>query len=294
MNAEQLVGTLTQIFPEQAQSAPEGDHHIVTLRGNGRTLPDRANLTMSDIANLMDIGKDAVILKSVDDGVEWIPQLSISAAAAAVRTFHEFKERKLPFRDLELALHIRTIACHQPVEPHVMDVLAVKSLALPVSDRWREAVSTALVGGWVDPLERDGRLPVGALGVLRAEARAVHRQLVPVWRRRTRQGRVLSLDADLGGGLSLYDLVAADVDLLNRVAGGIYEDERLNTLLRGLDPAERQVVFAYAAADGTTWKEAAAAAGVTEPDIVGERVRRKAKRLAAEQRRRSELAVRDA
>ncbi|WP_327267138.1 hypothetical protein OG444_40110 (plasmid) [Streptomyces sp. NBC_01232] len=104
---------------------------------------------------------------------------------------------------------------------------------------------------------------------------------------------MLSLDAALGDGLSLYDLVAADVDLLSRVTGGIYQDERLNAVLRGLDPAELQVVLAYAAADGTTWTEAAAATGATEPDAFGERVRRKAKRLAAEQRRRSELTVRD-
>ncbi|MEV5387250.1 hypothetical protein [Streptomyces sp. NPDC052721] len=293
MDIERLFGTLSRIIPEEVQPAPEGDHHVVRLRGNGRPLPGSADMTVSNLVDIMDVGNDAVLLKSLDDGVERIPQPSLSAAAAAMRTFHEYEERKVLFRDLELALHIRTAACHQAVEPRVMDVLTLKSLALPVSDRWREAVSTALVGGWVDPLERNGRLPVSALGTLRAEARAIHRQLVPVWRRRTRHGRVLSLDAPLGGGLSMYDLVAADVDLLHRVAGGIYEDERLNAVLRGLDPAERQVVFAYAAADGTTWTEAATAAGAAEPDAFGERVRRKAKRLAAEQRRRSELAVRD-
>ncbi|MET9387948.1 hypothetical protein ABZY09_44915 [Streptomyces sp. NPDC002928] len=102
----------------------------------------------------------------------------------------------------------------------------------------------------------------------------MHRQLVPVWRRRTRHGRVLSLDADLGGGLSLYDLVLDDVDLLAHTAGGVYEDER-------------RVVFAYADGQGITWTEAAAAAGATDPDAFGERVRRKAKRLAIEQARRA-------
>ncbi|MFJ5779738.1 hypothetical protein [Streptomyces sp. NPDC093094] len=293
MEIDHLVGTLSRIFPEEEQPAPQGGHHVVMLRGRGRPLPERADMTVPNLVDIMDVGKDAVLLRSVDDGVERIPQPSLSAAVAAVRTFQEHRERKSLFRDLELALYIRTAACLQPVEPRVMDVLALKSLALPVSDRWREAVSTALVGGWVDPLEQHGRLPVSALATLRAEARALHRQLVPVWRRRTRHGRVLSLDAHLGGELSLYDLVAADVDLLHRVAGGVYEDERLNAVLRGLDPAERQVVFAYAAADGTTWIEAATAAGATDPDAFGERVRRKAKRLAAEQRRRSELAVRD-
>ncbi|MFF0094848.1 hypothetical protein ACFYSF_33565 [Streptomyces canus] len=99
---------------------------------------------------------------------------------------------------------------------------------------------------------------------------------------------MLSLDADLGGGLSFYDLVAADVDLLSHTAGGSYEDDRLNAVLRGLAPVERQVVFAYAEDDGATWSEAAAAVGAANREAFGERVRRKSKRLAAEQRRRAE------
>ncbi|MER5720382.1 hypothetical protein [Streptomyces sp. NPDC002132] len=60
-----------------------------------------------------------------------------------------------------------------------------------------------------------------------------------IWRRRTRHGRVLSLDADLGG-LSLYDLVAADIDLLTHTTGGIFDDARLNAVLRTRE-AERSV-----------------------------------------------------
>ncbi|MCX4564650.1 hypothetical protein OHA02_52180 [Streptomyces phaeochromogenes] len=172
------------------------------------------------------------------------------------------------------------------IVPELVDRFTAEVLVLPRSERWREAVSTAALGSWCDPLLHTGHLPATALGALKAEARAVHRQLVPVWRRRTRHGRVLSLDAMLGDGLSLYDVVASDVDLLAHTAGGVFEDERLDTVLRGLDPAERQVVFAYADGEGTTWAEAAAAAGATDPDAFGERVRRKAKRLAAEQRRR--------
>jgi hypothetical protein len=156
------------------------------------------------------------------------------------------------------------------------------------SKRWREAVTTALLGNWSDPLFNDGRLSHTAVGALKAEARAVHRQLVPVWRRGTRRGSVLSLDAGLGDGLSLYDLVAADADLLAHATGCVFEDARLNAVLRGLNETERRVVFAYAVGEGTTWAEAAAAAGATDPHALGERVRRKAKRLAVEQRRRVE------
>ncbi|MFD7533788.1 hypothetical protein ACFV8E_40330 [Streptomyces sp. NPDC059849] len=182
------------------------------------------------------------------------------------------------------------IACE--VQEGFLDSLAAKTLLLPRSDRWREAISTALFGGWSAPLWSEGFLPPAAAGALKAEARLLHRQLVPVWRRRTRHGRVLSLDAILGDGLALYDLVAADVDLLQRVGRGVFEDERLNAVMRGLAPAERQVVFAYAEGEGTTWAEAAAFTDATDPSAFGDRVRRKARRLAAEQRRR--LAQRSA
>ncbi|MFJ2163692.1 hypothetical protein [Streptomyces sp. NPDC087856] len=157
-----------------------------------------------------------------------------------------------------------------------------------VSDRWREAASTALLGSWCEPLTADGFLPSTALGALRAEARTLHRQLVPLWRRGTRHGRLLSLDADLGG-LSLYDLVATDVDLLAGTSGGVFDDERLNRVFRALSPAERQVVYAYAEGEGATWTEAATTVGSTDPEAFGERVRRKTKRLAAEQARRTDL-----
>ncbi|MDF3300149.1 hypothetical protein [Streptomyces tropicalis] len=128
-----------------------------------------------------------------------------------------------------------------------------------------------------------------ALGQLKAEARTVHRQLVPVWRRRTRHGRVLSLDADLSDGLSLHDLLAVDVDYLSYTVGGVFEDERLNGILRALSEDERQVVFALALGEGTTWAEAAATVGATDAKALGDRVRRKTRRLAAEQARRVSL-----
>lgn len=161
------------------------------------------------------------------------------------------------------------------------------SLSRARGDRWNQALTTALLGDWCAPLLTDGFLPATALGALKAEARTRRRQLVPIWRRRTRHRRVLSPDADLGDGLSLYDLVATDVDLLAHTAGGVYEDERLNTVLRGLNESERRVVFAYAEHEGTTWTEAAIAAGAPNPEAFGERVRRKVKRLANEQRRRA-------
>ncbi|MEU1516264.1 hypothetical protein ABZ490_29695 [Streptomyces sp. NPDC005811] len=120
------------------------------------------------------------------------------------------------------------------IMPYDLDGIAKDVLVLPRGAQWRDALRAALVGDWSDPLWENGQLPVTALGALKAQARRKHRQEVPLWRRRTRHGRVLSLDADLGG-LSLYDLVAPDVDLLAHTTGGVFADERLNTVLRGLD-----------------------------------------------------------
>ncbi|WP_328974216.1 hypothetical protein [Streptomyces canus] len=179
-----------------------------------------------------------------------------------------------------------TGACYQFFVERELDEVA-RCLALPRGPQWRMAMSNALLGdGWCDPLLRTGRLHLTALGALKAEARTEHRNLVPVWRRRTKHGRVLSLDAPLGDGLSLYDLVAVKANYAAHEAGG-FDDERLDSLLGVLDPMEQQVVYAYAEGEGTTWSEAAAAAGASDPEAFGERVRRKARRLAAEQNRRA-------
>ncbi|MET7575180.1 hypothetical protein ABZT04_43000 [Streptomyces sp. NPDC005492] len=159
-------------------------------------------------------------------------------------------------------------------------------LVLPDSQRWRDALSTALIGPWASSLDCTSYLPCAALSVLRAEVRTLHRQLGPIWRRRTRHGPVLSLDACLGDGLSLHDLIAANGGCAELPTGKVFDDERLNTVIGALAPAERAVVIAYAKGEGTTWTEAAAATGAADPEAFGERVRRKAKRLATEQKRR--------
>ncbi|MCX4768073.1 hypothetical protein OG562_45610 [Streptomyces sp. NBC_01275] len=97
---------------------------------------------------------------------------------------------------------------------------------------------------------------------------------------------MLPLDADLAA-LSMDSRNAADA-LLTCTAEAVNEDGRLTaSVLQGLHPGEREVVFAYTAAVGRSWKEAAAVLGVRDAAAVGERVRRKVRRLAAEQRRRA-------
>ncbi|MFH8701337.1 hypothetical protein [Streptomyces chartreusis] len=207
------------------------------------------------------------------------------------------EEAEGPARDLMIALVTRGAASggweveFEPLgtpEEYAAGVedFAAKTLVVPRSERWREAVSTALMGNaWCEPLARSGHLPLSALGLLKAEARTLHRQLVPIWRRGPRHGKVLSLEADLGG-ISLGEVIGVEVDYLTHFADGEFDDERLNTVLRCLTPNERNVVITYALGGPINWTEAGVSAGVADPAAFGERVRRKLKRLAAEQRRR--------
>ncbi|MET8629623.1 hypothetical protein ABZW30_38840 [Kitasatospora sp. NPDC004669] len=146
---------------------------------------------------------------------------------------------------------------------------------------WSEPVATALLGDWAGPLFTKGRLTPDALRQLRSEARAIHRQLTPVWRRKVNRSRLLLLDTPLGDGLTLYDLVPGQAAADDNTAENGFEDRRLTAILAALTPAERAVTLALANPGVTTWAEAAAAARAPQPDAVGERVRRKVKRLAS-------------
>ncbi|MFD0008251.1 hypothetical protein ACFVJ4_38525 [Streptomyces sp. NPDC127178] len=163
-------------------------------------------------------------------------------------------------------------------------------LALPQSPHWDEAISTALLGSWADPLTTDRVLTPRAVSVLRAEARKIHRQLVPIWRRRTRHGRVLSLDADLGDGYCLLDLLAAQAGPQLDLAHSARDQQRIGALLRALTPLERNVVLARAAGEATTWTEAAMVCRIGDPEAFGNRVRRKVLRLIKEQERRRHMS----
>lgn len=218
-------------------------------------------------------GPPPTVVEAVDDGVRLVDGDQLWDMAK------RHKAQPSTSDDLLCAIAAR----HSRMPNHTV----LGRLVLPTGRRWQEAFGTALLGPWAAALARDGFLSCTALSVLRAETRTLHRQLTPIWRRRTRHGRVLSLDAPLGDCLSLYNLVAAHVDQLAHTLDGVFEDERLNRVLRCLDPTERAVVYAYAEGEGTTWAESAAVIGVPDPAAFGERVRRKAKRLAAEQVRRA-------
>lgn len=145
---------------------------------------------------------------------------------------------------------------------------------------WNEPVSTALLGNWADSLFDQGRLTPDALIKLTAEAKAIHRQDTPVWRRKAGKDRLLLLDTPLGDGLTLYDLIPAQTADDSGLEA-VLANPRLAAILEALSPTERAVMLALGTPGVVTWAEAAMAAGAAEPESQGERVRRKVKRLAA-------------
>ncbi|MEJ8653620.1 hypothetical protein WKI65_37650 [Streptomyces sp. MS1.AVA.3] len=176
-------------------------------------------------------------------------------------------------------------------EDHVVDSFATEVIGRRGA-RWREAVSTALLGDWATPLLRGDRLATEAVSHLKTEAERLHRQLMPLWRRRTHGSRLLLLDTPLGDGLSLYDLLVGCPGPGDTVTDAVTDDARLGTVLRALRQDERAVALAWAHNGAGTWAEAALYAGADDPVAFGERVRRKLKRLAVQERTRAAAAAR--
>ncbi|MFE1775992.1 hypothetical protein [Streptomyces sp. NPDC059008] len=159
---------------------------------------------------------------------------------------------------------------------------------------WLEPLGEGLRIKWLEPLAaEEGRLNEASLVRLRTDAFAVHRQLIPLWRRRTRHGRVLLLNTPIGDGLTLQDVATESSEPADALVTTEPEDARLGKLVRALLPAERAVALAWARPGVRTWADAAQEAGADEPARFGEHVRRKVRRLVAEQERRNALLFRD-
>ncbi|MFG2402510.1 hypothetical protein [Streptomyces lydicus] len=173
---------------------------------------------------------------------------------------------------------------------NALDEFSRRNLVLPRGPQWREAVSTALLGDWTAPLDAGGSIDATVLGQIKAETRAIHRQLVPLWRHRVRGSRVLQLEAPLGDNLTLLDLVAGELRMDDLVFETVFDNPRLVAVLAGLTEAERAVAMAWAHPAIATWTEAAQFAGAAEPEALGERVRRKLKRLGARHAERAAAA----
>ena len=165
-----------------------------------------------------------------------------------------------------------------------------------------EAVSMALLEeGWDDTVPDD---PDPLLGDLRKRTKRTKRNLRPVWETQISHQRIGLLGDPLrtrrgaSGAVARPDAPKTLLDVLadprtpeDLVIARLGHDDRLGPILSMLKADERGVVDAYAGGDGLSWAEAACMAGAAEPAAVGERVRRKLKRLGAEQQRRRDAQM---
>ncbi|MEV0192383.1 hypothetical protein AB0I39_28105 [Kitasatospora purpeofusca] len=164
-------------------------------------------------------------------------------------------------------------------------------LGITRPEQWREAVQSALLGDWVDALGWGLANGPATLELLRQHARTEHRRLQPLWERKVCGRRLRLLDDPVADGLTLRDALADHRRPEDAVLAGELADSRLTSVLRSLKPDEAAVAAVWMQADRITWAEAAAATGVDNPADLGERVRRKLRRLGNLHTQRASAAV---
>ncbi|MGW2056755.1 hypothetical protein ACWCOZ_23070 [Streptomyces sp. NPDC001840] len=144
---------------------------------------------------------------------------------------------------------------------------------------WLEAVSTALIGAWVDLLEEHLLDEVAEPGLehLKKESSTIHRQLQPLFQRKTHGARLLSLDHPAPGG-ALLDLVTDSASPNQNLLLWEPEGDRAAAVFARLPRHEQDLARTWAtAAPGSTWTEFADLAGVSVRDA--DNFRRKLRRL---------------
>lgn len=231
-------------------------------------------------------GPDSVLSRRVDDVLRmWA--FDTKRASPCV-------ERKKAWLGIIAALNARRLIleCRTPDGwKAAVDEFARTWLAIRRPDEeWLEAVSTALLGDWVDLLDDHAVDDAGDLGLkaIKKEAAVVHRQLQPLSARKVNGRRVLSLDHPVPGGGTLVDLLAGRE--ASEEPSKLWEPEtdRAAIVFGQLSPVEQQVARAWACSARSSWAEAADLAGVTETDADG--VRRKLRRLGLRHEERTSSA----
>jgi hypothetical protein len=164
-------------------------------------------------------------------------------------------------------------------------------LGLRVTPERIEAVSAALLEeGWDAGIPDD---PAYLLTDLRRRTARQARVLRPIWETQLNHRAIGMLDQPVitGNGtlLTVIDLVPGGQTTEDLVLAGEWDKQRLRRALDRLKPDELQVTNVYAQRSELTWAEAARIAGAPDPAAAGERVRRKLKRLGAEDKRRLTL-----
>ncbi|MFE2979378.1 hypothetical protein [Streptomyces sp. NPDC059258] len=227
----------------------------------------------------------ASALQRITLQVEFIAEMRLSSSGLARGSFSV----AVVHYDTIAALEARKAAIQGEVEPVASLALL---LGLHSSERWNEAVSTALLGSWTETLLGDIGNSRSAMDRLEEEARIIHQQLTPLWRREASGSRLLLLDAPMGKGGTLHDVVAGGVSPEDALPCDRPDDARLGALLRALKPEERAVVLALTCPGVASWGEAADLAGAADPVAMGKRVRRKVNRLKSLHKARAEAAAR--
>lgn len=151
-----------------------------------------------------------------------------------------------------------------------------------------EAVSAALLeDGWDASIPED---PARLLTDLRNRTARQARALRPIWETRLNHQTIGRLDHTVttsdGSLLTVADLVPDPQTTEDLALAGEYEEQRLRRVLSLLKPDELHVTNVYAGRSELTWTEAARLAGATDPAAMGDRVRRKLRRLGSEHNRR--------
>ncbi|MEV7445722.1 hypothetical protein AB0O22_32075 [Streptomyces sp. NPDC091204] len=206
-------------------------------------------------------------------------------------------------RDIDIPVAVRALQARDAAvnrKDAEVDRFASEVLGLWRGGRWREPVSTALLGNWAAPLETDGGSMTPAfLDAFRTEVKALHRGLTPLWERRTGGHRLRSLDYSIGDdGMTVYDLVTGGLDLHEALTGALPDDPRIAAVLAKLTPAELAVAMAWANRR-MDWAEAAATVIALAPPqfagrdaaAVGDGIRRKLKRLGTQHAERAAEAA---
>jgi hypothetical protein len=157
-----------------------------------------------------------------------------------------------------------------------------------------EAVSAALLeDGWDAAIPED---PARLLTDLRNRTARQARALRPIWETRLNYQTIGRLDHTIttsnGALLTVADMVPDPQTTEDLALAGEYEEQRLRRVLSRLKPDELHVTNVYAGRSELTWTEAARLAGAEDPAAMGDRVRRKLRRLGAEHNRRLVLAGR--
>jgi hypothetical protein len=181
------------------------------------------------------------------------------------------------------AMAARYAAVHGKMEP-VAEFIATWLGHKKPTKELVEAVAAAL-------LDADWETsPDDTLQVIRSRAAHHRRAQRPAWETQLRGRRLALLSEPLpGSDAEGAETTVADLLTDRSTPEQLYLRDafspRVEALLKKLKPEEREVALAYAHGGGF-WKDAAAQAGAEDPAKVGERVRKKLKRIGDEDTRR--------